>query len=555
MSDIKKFQAAVDKLAIVGTKNGISLPNAHFDSEFETALLQLKQQNEQESGLSNEQLLIQTLSLFSQYYHVGANFSFQLDEKAQQSDSESGDYCSDEVSLLLERVIDLGNDKLLTLLLNKLNKANLIIKPQHLTLMLDVADGSANIQPIDLAYLGERGLWLAAQQDNWQQVLDIHQQPWQVMTGAKRYIAFVAVILKNKALAMAQLSEIFKKESAKERLALLERVIKNHAVSDLEYFTALKKDRSAGVRNLAFRQRAYMNDASLYQEIIAKLDSVLTLVSKDEKIEAIEVDFTLGASGDDTFDLSAWGFEVKDKYYLDGNTIGRKTYTIYWLLSLLPPSVIAEHYQLSVTRWVELIFANTHRELINATISGALLSQQSSCLDAVQSHFNGQALPAGAVYQWFEWFEKVSGHRGYCSPIAKIKIVNWALSSETLAAHSKLDKLQQASTLFYVVNALRELSPDDFFTKEQSLNFIALFEQTSRDYNINDTFALNIFSLGLRLHPDVFEAIEPRLIALISAGAQFDTDNIFLIRSHESLQQMLKIYQLRVAIDRAKIGN
>ena len=549
MSDIKKFQAAVDKLAIVGTKNGISLPNAHFDSYFETALSQLKQQNEQESGLSDEQLLLQTLSLFSQYYHVGANFSFQLDEKAQQSGSEKHNYCSDEVTVLLERVIDLGNDKLLKLLLNKLNKANLIIRPQHLTLMLDVADGSANIQLIDLAYLGERGLWLAAQQDNWQQVLDIHQQPWQLMTGAKRHSAFVALILKDKVLAMAQLNEIFKKESAKERLALLERVIRNNAVSDIEYFIALQKDRSAGVRNLAFKQRAYMNDVSLYQEIIAKLDSVLTLTRKDEQIVAIKVDFTLGANGDDTFDLSAWGFEVKDKYYLDGNTIGRKTYTIYWLLSLLPPSVIAEHYQLSVTRWVELIFANTHRELINATISGALLSQQPSCLDAVHSQFNGQ------VYQWFEWFEKVSQYRESCSSIAQAKIINWALSDKTLAAHSKLDKWQKVDMLEHVVSVIKAFELDDFFTKEQSLNFIALIEQTSRDDITTNTVGVNVSEVGLYLHPDVFEEIEPRVNALISVGAQFDIGNVFLIRCHETLQEILKIYQLRIAIDKEPIGN
>ena len=549
MSDIKKFQAAVDKLAIVGTKNGISLPNAHFDSYFETALSQLKQQNEQESGLSDEQLLLQTLSLFSQYYHVGANFSFQLDEKAQQSGSEKHNYCSDEVTVLLERVIDLGNDKLLTLLLNKLNKVNLIIRPQHLTLMLDVADGSANIQLIDLAYLGERGLWLAAQQDNWQQVLDIHLQPWQLMTGAKRHSAFVALILKDKALAMAQLNEIYKKESAKERLALLERVIRNNAVSDIEYFIALQKDRSAGVRNLAFKQRAYMNDVSLYQEIIAKLDSVLTLTRKDEQIVAIKVDFTLGANGDDTFDLSAWGFEVKDKYYLDGNTIGRKTYTIYWLLSLLPPSVIAEHYQLSVTRWVELIFANTHRELINATISGALLSQQPSCLDAVHSQFNGQ------VYQWFEWFEKVSQYRESCSSIAQAKIINWALSDKTLAAHSKLDKWQKVDMLEHVVSVIKAFELDDFFTKEQSLNFIALIEQTSRDDITTNTVGVNVSEVGLYLHPDVFEEIEPRVNALISVGAQFDIGNVFLIRCHETLQEILKIYQLRIAIDKEPIGN
>lgn len=190
-------------------------------------------------------------------------------------------------SALLARlpwVLQDGPPRLLPLLCLALDRAGLVLPPLVLPAALDAGRRSIALRASLLPVLGERGLWLAAQRDDWRWAAgagagahanDSDESRWSEGTLEQRREFLHRERARDAAGARARLAAALPELPAKERAELIAALAQGLGADDEALLDAQRADRSSEVRRAALDLLLRLPNAAHPQRAAARLSRLL----------------------------------------------------------------------------------------------------------------------------------------------------------------------------------------------------------------------------------------------------------------------------------------
>ncbi|HKX33492.1 MAG TPA: DUF5691 domain-containing protein, partial [Blastocatellia bacterium] len=221
------------------------------------------------------------------------------------------------------------------------------------------------------AVIGRRGLWLAAQNPEWDYLVESPDETaWETGEQERRLALFSRMRQQDPARARELLKATWSTEPPKNRADFLERFARGLSLDDEPFLEGALDDRHKEVRRLAARSLARLPDAQLQQRMIARLGPLLTLKP--------------GRLGPDRFEIG-WPEACDKSMIRDGiesqppssspssatgsatEAMGQRAWWLYRMLSVVPP----RHWSRSFGRApAELIKAALNSEGAEIMLSG-----------------------------------------------------------------------------------------------------------------------------------------------------------------------------------------
>ncbi|MDD5275157.1 MAG: DUF5691 domain-containing protein [Methylovulum sp.] len=354
------------KHAIIGSQHGAGLP------PLGPAALQQRQQHWQ--SLSHELQLLNALALVAAYRAVGQTTTTTIAEPPAISNAETHAFISASIQSRLQRYLQEQNHGLIKEALALLAAKQQILTPDILAEFLAwCASNRADAVQVR-AVIGQRGLWLCAQNPDWERLLGLAAEDsnaWQSAHGPARLSLFGQALQADFANTLAQLPIVWPSENAKDRLALLE-ALGDHLNADaLPFLQTLHTDRSQPVREKATQWLVKLHDPDTTALLQDTLKAILSIHKPLLGKPQLQVQLPDNLS-------ETWkkrGIQEKLDYLpMAAEKIGAKAGWLYQWLGLCYPLQLAQNLDLSVEKLADAAsrsdFANV---LLNGLDAGAAL--------------------------------------------------------------------------------------------------------------------------------------------------------------------------------------
>lgn len=241
-------------------------------------------------------------------------------------------------------------------LLYKIAASKQYITPSLLPLVLDYCKNKPNLYTFVLPCLGERGNWLATQNDDWKYALpiDLQQQDIFYYGNKKERVAYFSSLRQvDSAAALHLLQEVWDSEDAANKTSFLSSLEIQLSEQDLDFLELAQQDKRKSVRATASQLLAQIPTSSLAQRMQQLAKQWITLEGKQRKLiielpqqttEAMELD----------------GINASTKV-LAGK--GKQLNILAQVLSKIPPHWWTQNYDCSPSDWLQLIDNNESRDL------------------------------------------------------------------------------------------------------------------------------------------------------------------------------------------------
>ncbi len=205
--------------------------------------------------------------------------------------------------------------------------AKKIVSPRYLPELLTLGKQQNNLRKYILPVLGKRGIWLAAQNPEWNYILgEDTDKIWKNGSLEARKNLLEELRQSAAEKGRRQLQNIWNKERAPERACLLSALEFGLSIDDEKFLKDALEDRSKQVRDVAARLLAQIPESKLVKRMIKRVNPLLNLDQNSIKV-------TLPKKC--TLEMTQDGID-ESKYI---PSLGEKASLLLQMLSCVPPSI------------------------------------------------------------------------------------------------------------------------------------------------------------------------------------------------------------------------
>jgi len=270
----------------------------------------------------------------------------------------------------------------------------LCLPPLLLPQILNMAERQKSLRPAILNVIGDRGRWLAGQQESWQRIIDdaplnngklnkneldgislekdeLNAALWETGTLAQR----VAYLSRQRSLDPAQthtlLLATWKQDSAGDRAALLQTLQVGLNPGDEEFLQSCLTDKSKEVRQRAAELLAQLPDSALSQRVKSRLQTWLNYAGRSGLMGTLSgkkgvLNVTLPEQWD-----KAWQLDGIVEKAPSGK--GQKAWWLEQTLALIPPALWCAQWNLTAGEILALLPKHEWEEPLRAGLHQAIV--------------------------------------------------------------------------------------------------------------------------------------------------------------------------------------
>jgi len=237
---------------------------------------------------------------------------------------------SDALLQTLASILSDGPTRLQAEAFQKLAAGNRSLPHRLLPKALDAGRRSVALRAFLLPVLGQRGSWLAAQNEAWAFAIGVgadalDEDVWQHGSLDQRRLYLTTLRSRDAARAREHITTACTTEGARERTAFIECLTTSLSLDDQEVLESLLTDKSKEARQAAARLLASLPDSRYMQRMVARLQPCLSLEKKFLRGTAITLEPPAAYSPEWKTDLIE---EAKPK----GLAMGERA---WWLLQIV----------------------------------------------------------------------------------------------------------------------------------------------------------------------------------------------------------------------------
>jgi Family of unknown function (DUF5691) len=211
-------------------------------------------------------------------YQKAGKLALADDTLPESSEPEELPVCSLRAGQHLAQILNGERANLLSEWLSVATDAKKLAPPRYLPELLTLGQKQRNLRTAILPVLGKRGLWLAAQNPDWNYIFSDSTEKAGVKDNLfLRRLLFARQREKDPNEALEQLKATWKKESADEKASLLQVLEIGLNINDEPFLEAALDDRRKQVRNIAAKLLVKLPESRLVQRMIARAYPLLQL--------------------------------------------------------------------------------------------------------------------------------------------------------------------------------------------------------------------------------------------------------------------------------------
>ncbi|HMY73145.1 MAG TPA: DUF5691 domain-containing protein, partial [Blastocatellia bacterium] len=261
--------------------------------------------------------------------------------------------CGSQAAQTLRLLLGGERRELLPEWLSALAAINRRVASAQLPALLDHGKRNPSLREAIVTVIGERGRWLASQNEDWKYASAIREQveaDWHTSSFDGRLAFLRRLRGSDPACARALARSTWNEDSPDHRGGFLVAFEINLSLEDEEFLELALTDRSKGVRREAVRMLAMLPQSRFRQKLIARAAPLLSLKKKRAKL-SLEV--TLPDSTDE--EMAAFGISPKPASF---SQLGEKAWWLKQLVGLTPPSAWTQALNASADDIIKAVLAN-----------------------------------------------------------------------------------------------------------------------------------------------------------------------------------------------------
>jgi hypothetical protein len=268
-------------------------------------------------------------------------------------EEEEKRYCGPDAAGSLQAVLGEENDSLLYWWLFQCSKKELIVKPEYIPALFEIAEKNKELRTLIVACSGKRGQWLRQFNSNWTFAADAtYQDTFEHGRSEERKNALITWRRADPTAARDALQKVWKQEQAAAKAELLSALEENISKDDEAFLQEAWKEKSQKVKEEALNLLKQIPDSFLVKEVwefvrplltLKKSGGVLGLMSK-ESIE-VNLSFTIPEH-----------FKTYGISHIDANKIyTEKEFTLDQLIGFVPPTCWEQHFDLKSLQILQIL--------------------------------------------------------------------------------------------------------------------------------------------------------------------------------------------------------
>ena len=291
---------------------------------------------------------------------AGAIYLYQKAGKLTAIDPKKNDetcdlddlpFCSQDSEQHLGMILSGEYSAFLPEWLTLLAEAKKVVSPKYLPELLTLGKRQNHFRKDILPVLGKRGIWLAAQNPDWNYVSGEDADKIWKSGSLEARIKLLKELRQSEAgkgrsthqrCGRSQLQNIWSKERAPERASLLEVLEVGLSVDDEPFLEDALNDRSKQVRDVAARLLAQIPESKLVQRMIERVRPLLNLDSN-----GIEVILPKNC----TLEMTQDGID-ESKYI---PSLGEKASLLLQMVAFVPPSIWSDDWKKTPDELIKII--------------------------------------------------------------------------------------------------------------------------------------------------------------------------------------------------------
>ncbi|MEZ2442692.1 DUF5691 domain-containing protein [Chitinophaga sp. RCC_12] len=257
---------------------------------------------------------------------------------------ETKPYCKPAAIRVLQQVLETESIQLLQLWLEYCAKANVLLPPAQLPVMLDKGWRNKSLRALIAATGGQRAEWLGHFNPDWNfsRVADTIEDRWQNGATAQRFEALKELRATDPVMARTWLEQSWPKESATVKTELLSVLEQPAHPADIPWLESLLTEKSKQVKETATRILKKLPGSSLHEKYWQIVAGAIQLD------EYGQVTVALPEITDDSIFQSGIEKLSNDKSITD------ETHILYQLISFVHPARWEEHFNRNTERVIAL---------------------------------------------------------------------------------------------------------------------------------------------------------------------------------------------------------
>ena len=232
------------------------------------------------------------------------------------------------------------------------NKLGIRVPSQYLPDVLTLGKKKQELRAVILPVLGKRGLWLAAQNPEWNYVVsEDDEKTWETGSLEARQLFLQKLRREDPDRALELLEKSWKKANSQERATLLQVLETGLNINDQRFLEVVLNDRRKQVRDIAAQLLLQLPKSDLVGRMTQRVRSLITLNEK-----SIEVKLPKNCTQEMTHD------GIDQSRYNSG--LGEKASLFLQMLSCVPPSFWCNTWRKTPTELVKAVNYNQWKKVL-----------------------------------------------------------------------------------------------------------------------------------------------------------------------------------------------
>ncbi len=303
-------------------------------------------------GDKPEELLLGAAAAVSLYESAGKLPKAETSPIGELSKSETLKRCSPRAAQYLATMLRGRHAELLAEWFESVVMRGWRAPEEFLPLLLQVGNDRRELREVILPALGERGLWLAAQNPDWHYAVKVEDENvWDTGNRQQRQAFFAQLRKRDPQRARDLLQSVWPQEGPKERADFLAAMVAGLSLEDEPFLETALDDRRKEVRKTAADLLAQLPQSKLCRRMLDRAQTLLGFKRNLSGRDQLEITLP------EACDKSMLRDGIEPKPFFHG--LGEKAWWLQQMLAAIPPRSWQD-----LSDWTarELIAAATHSE-------------------------------------------------------------------------------------------------------------------------------------------------------------------------------------------------
>jgi len=305
-------------------------------------------------------------------YRQSGNLPLQKEISFSPCPPEEKKYCTAAAAQILNDILSEESLPLLKLWLEKCNSKHLIVQPDTIPALLELASNHKSFQTLVASCCGRRGEWLSTFNEGWKfSMTQSIEEIWQTGTHEQRKNVLIELRKTDPKKGRDYLMQTWAQEDANSKTEFLELFAEGISKDDIAFVESLATEKSKKVKETALKLLKQIPESTIihqYQEIIrqtvsiTKKKAMLGLSNKsvlEFKLPEQIPDFIFNSGIEKLAGITA----QKD--------ISDNDFILYQLVGFIPPAFWESHLGASPIEIIELFRSTSQGEKLIPAIGMA----------------------------------------------------------------------------------------------------------------------------------------------------------------------------------------